>query len=200
MYSGLCGFDSRSPRPLMSSAKPAATPDPAREPWSLAGLLECAFFIEQDFPSSEEQRRIDAADLRLTDAWEGPAKAWDAALRGALKFSQAAGEAANGAAACCAGAGVTDCCHLPAKGRAQLLRCVVGKPFRPAPAPPGWRTATVLDLARGIYDGRAIERLPILADALMDCGCEDEAFLSHCRAAGPHGRGCWVVDLLLGRT
>ena len=51
----------------------------------------------------------------------------------------------------------------------------------------------------GIYDDRAFDRLPILADALIDAGCDDEQILEHCRAPGPHVRGCWVVDLVLGK-
>jgi hypothetical protein len=54
-------------------------------------------------------------------------------------------------------------------------------------------------LAQGIYDERAFERLPILADALEDAGCTDAAILVHCRGPGPHVRGCWVVDLILGK-
>jgi hypothetical protein len=54
-------------------------------------------------------------------------------------------------------------------------------------------------LARGIYDDRAFDRLPILADALIDAGCDDEAILGHCRGPGPHVRGCWVADLVLGK-
>jgi hypothetical protein len=46
-------------------------------------------------------------------------------------------------------------------------------------------------------DDRAFERMPILADALMDAGCEDEQIIGHCRSGGPHVRGCWVVDLVL---
>ena len=42
--------------------------------------------------------------------------------------------------------------------------------------------------------------MPILADALQDAGCDDEAVLAHCRGAGPHVRGCWVVDLVLGKA
>jgi hypothetical protein len=62
---------------------------------------------------------------------------------------------------------------------------------------PRWRTADVVGLARAIYDDRVFERLPLLADALMDAGCADEHVLSHCRSDGPHVRGCWVVDLVL---
>jgi hypothetical protein len=47
--------------------------------------------------------------------------------------------------------------------------------------------------------GRALDRLPILADALEEAGCTDADILAHCRGPGPHVRGCWVVDLLLGK-
>jgi hypothetical protein len=62
-----------------------------------------------------------------------------------------------------------------------------------------WLTSTVIALARGINDERAYERLPILADALQDAGCDYADILDHCRGPGPHVRGCWVVDLVLGK-
>ena len=66
---------------------------------------------------------------------------------------------------------------------------------------PQWLTSDVLALARGIYAERAFDRTPILADALQDAGCDDEDVLAHCRdAARPHVRGCWVVDLVLGKS
>jgi hypothetical protein len=52
-------------------------------------------------------------------------------------------------------------------------------------------------LARGIYAERAFDRLPILADALQDAGCDNADVLAHCRGRGPHVLGCWVVDRLL---
>jgi len=78
-----------------------------------------------------------------------------------------------------------------------LLHCVFGNPFRPVTLDPRSRTADVLGLARGAYEDRAFDRLPLLADALMDAGCDDEQVLAHCRSEGPHVRGCWVVDLVL---
>jgi hypothetical protein len=80
-----------------------------------------------------------------------------------------------------------------------LLRDIFGNPFRPVAIDLSWRTTTVVALAEGIYQDRAFDRMPILADALMDAGCEDEAILEHCRSEGPHVRGCWVVDLILGK-
>ena len=63
-----------------------------------------------------------------------------------------------------------------------------------------WRDGTILKLAQAIYDDRAFDRLPVLADALEEAGCHDADILAHCRAPGPHVRGCWVVDLLLGKV
>ncbi|VTU01988.1 Uncharacterized protein OS=Sorangium cellulosum (strain So ce56) GN=sce5710 PE=4 SV=1 [Gemmataceae bacterium] len=79
------------------------------------------------------------------------------------------------------------------------LRDIFGNPFRPVAIDPAWRTSTVVALARGIYDEKAFDRMPILADALQDAGCDNDNVLSHCRGDGPHVRGCWVVDLLLGK-
>jgi hypothetical protein len=84
--------------------------------------------------------------------------------------------------------------------QAGLVRCIFGNPFYPATADPVWFTSTVVSLAQGIYEERAFDRLPILADALQDAGCENDDILDHCRTEGPHVRGCWVVDLLTGRA
>jgi hypothetical protein len=86
---------------------------------------------------------------------------------------------------------------------APLLREMFGNPFHPSGIDPSWLSwngGTVVHLAQGIYDERAFDRLPILADALEDAGCPDVGILAHCRGPGPHARGCWVVDLLLGKT
>lgn len=69
-------------------------------------------------------------------------------------------------------------------------------PFRPISFLPEWRTSTVLALAQQMYDSRDFSAMPILADALMDASCDNEAILTHCRGPGPHVRGCFVIDLL----
>jgi hypothetical protein len=63
-----------------------------------------------------------------------------------------------------------------------------------------WNHAAVLAIARHIYDDRAFHDLPIMADALEDAGCTNADLLAHCRGPGPHVRGCWVVDLMLGKS
>lgn len=81
----------------------------------------------------------------------------------------------------------------------DLVRDVFGNPFRPVAFDPAWRSDTAVALAKGMYESRDFAAMPILADALQDAGCENAAVLDHCRDAN-HVRGCWVVDLVLGKT
>jgi hypothetical protein len=83
-----------------------------------------------------------------------------------------------------------------------LARDVFGNPFRPVIIDSAWLTwndGTIPKVAQAIYDERAFERMPILADALEDAGCDNADILNHCRQPGVHVRGCWVLDLLLGK-
>jgi hypothetical protein len=82
----------------------------------------------------------------------------------------------------------------------ELLHDHFGNPFQTPTFNAYWRTTDVLSLAQSIYQARAFERLPILADALMDAGCDANDILSHCRSNTFHARGCWVVDLILGKV
>jgi hypothetical protein len=80
----------------------------------------------------------------------------------------------------------------------RALREVFGNPFRPVVADPEWLTSDVVALARGIYAEFAFDRMPILADALQDAGCDNDEVLNHGRdATAAHVRGCWVLDLVL---
>jgi hypothetical protein len=83
---------------------------------------------------------------------------------------------------------------------ADLLRCVFGNPFRRTAFKAKWKTADVIALAQQMYDSRDFIAMPVLADALQDAGCDDEAILKHCGGPGPHFRGCWPVDMLLGKA
>lgn len=114
--------------------------------------------------------------------------------------------------------------------KAAILRDIFGNPFRKVTFWKSRISNTLLDfpindcflrwndrlvprLAQGIYDERAFDRMPILADALEEAGCTNEDILMHCRGLefvddrtwateplrGQHVRGCWVIDLLLGK-
>jgi hypothetical protein len=83
---------------------------------------------------------------------------------------------------------------------AAHLRDIFGNPFRPLTFNPAWRTDTAVTLARTMYESREFSAMPILADALQDAGCDSDDILTHCRDTNQvHVRGCWVVDLVLGK-
>src|SRR5262249_9730683 len=87
----------------------------------------------------------------------------------------------------------------PPRTATDLLRDAVGNPFRLRLALQSWLAGNdraVVQLARGIYDDRAFERLPILGDALEEAGFSDDVILTHCRGTAVHVRGYWVVDLM----
>ncbi|WP_439622975.1 hypothetical protein [Gemmata sp.] len=87
------------------------------------------------------------------------------------------------------------------KAQGPSLRDIVGNPFRPATFSPEWRTSTAVVIAQGMHESRDFDAMPILSDALQDAGCEDETVLTHCRDPQQvHVRGCWVVDLVLGKA
>jgi hypothetical protein len=81
-----------------------------------------------------------------------------------------------------------------------LVREVFGNPFRHFTADPrwlSWNNGTIPAIARGIYDDRAFDRMPILADALEESGCPATEMIVHCRQSNGHVRGCWAIDALL---
>ncbi len=88
------------------------------------------------------------------------------------------------------------------RSQCHLLRDIFGNPFRPATtelAWLAWNDAAVAKVAHHIYEERRFGDMPILADALEDAGCTNADILNHCRQPGEHVRGCWVLDLLLGK-
>ena len=86
--------------------------------------------------------------------------------------------------------------------QADLVREVIGNPYRTELIDPTWLSANdhaAMRIAEGIAAGGTFTDMPILADALEDAGCTNKAMLAHCRTPGPHVAGCWVHDLVLGK-
>jgi hypothetical protein len=126
------------------------------------------------------------------------------AVAGVQKPEQAGGDAAL-ARAETDGTGVWDTEAQYAR-QCDLLRDLFGNPFRPVPVEPAWLTPGVIQLAKAAYAERALPsghldpvRHIVLADALEATGCDSADLLAHLRSPGPHVRGCWAVDLLLGK-
>jgi Inner membrane component of T3SS, cytoplasmic domain len=88
--------------------------------------------------------------------------------------------------------------------QADLLRDIFVNPCLPIatmdPSWLAWNEGTIRRMAQTIYDERRFRDLPILADALEEAGCDNQDILHHCRQWGEHGRGCWVVDNLIGKS
>jgi hypothetical protein len=106
--------------------------------------------------------------------------------------------------ACSAAAQATEDPAAERRHQADLLREVVGNPFRTAgPVPPGWlrwQDGVLVKLAQSFYDESRFDDISVLADALEEAGCTDAEILDHCRKPGVHARGCWPLDLLLGQS
>jgi hypothetical protein len=134
---------------------------------------------------------------------DGTSAAWAALYATLPDATRAATECATCAAeAACHTATPADARAAERARQAQLLLEVFGNPFHLPSLPSellAWNDGTLPRLARAIYDERAFDQLPILADALEDAGCDNAGILNHCRQSGVHVRGCWVIDLLLGK-
>jgi len=91
--------------------------------------------------------------------------------------------------------------YAPERMQTNLVREIFGNPFRRVDFLPEWRTDTALTLVRQMYESREFGAMPILADALQDAGCDSDELLNHCRDTNAtHVRGCWALDLVLGKT
>jgi hypothetical protein len=114
---------------------------------------------------------------------------WELIGAGAAAAFQAAGGRAAGHAA---RAAYRD-------GVCRVLRCAFRAPaFPPLPPPrPEWRTDTALTLARRAADAGDCSALPVLADALEDAGCDQDAVLGHLAAPESRCPACWAADWLL---
>jgi hypothetical protein len=85
---------------------------------------------------------------------------------------------------------------------ANLCRDLFGNPFHPVAVAPSWlvaNDAAVIKVAGSLYEEMDSNKFLVLADALEEAGCDCADLLAHCHSREPHARGCWLVDLLLGK-
>lgn len=161
-----------------------ARPDPLA--WTAVrytvGQLQFAYDEPELVARCEQNLRAVGLEVVTGPPWRGTAEEWLQVTRQAFSpFSLDADQIPKSA-------------HPP-----DLVRCIYGNPFRPVAFDPQWRTRTVIDLARTMYESRDFGAMPILADALEEAGCDSPDVLTHCRGEPPHARGCWVVDAVLGK-
>ena len=163
--------------------------------WRAAGAEYAVDEKEERY--RREQKGIRAGWLGAEDAVEFPTVTEPGRVRAMLAEARAAASAA----ALAAGSPLAFFHEVPKWLQPfSVIRDVLGNPFRPLAFSPDWRTPTAVALGRQMYEGRDFSAMPILADALQDAGCENPDVLDHCRGPGPHARGCWVVDLVLGQA
>ncbi|CAN5608835.1 hypothetical protein BH11PLA2_BH11PLA2_06720 [soil metagenome] len=85
--------------------------------------------------------------------------------------------------------------------QSDFIKDIFGNPFRPVAFNPAWRDSNSVPIAQAMYASRDFTAAPVLADAIEDAGCTEAAILDHLRdPAAVHVRGCWAVDLVLGKS
>jgi hypothetical protein len=163
----------------------------------LETVLEQARHALEDAPWSQQPEPTESLRRRAAAAWA----AFGVASGTVLSPSHFGADILAVLTRCCEAVGET---HIEVKtAQAALLREIAGNPFREAvidSAWLAWRDGTVHKIAQTIYADRSLDSLPILADALEEAGCEDANLLGHCRDQSGHARGCWVVDMMLGKV
>jgi hypothetical protein len=182
-----------SPRKLQlfSVACLRCVPELVAHPWARPILDFAARLADEPLPDDEYRRTRTELFATITDH----PGLWRFSLEGVFAIYERRPDLLYHRVAANIADSVTN-----ARFTVAMLREVVGNPYRPAAVEPAWLTSDVLALARGIHDERAFDRMPILADALQDAGCTSDDVLKHCRDGRQmHIRGCWVVDLLLGK-
>lgn len=133
------------------------------------------------------------------DSFRGKCKDMDDPYFVALMLFRELRSSSDGHHAAFAARGFADGGIAERRVQSRLLNCIFGPlPFRPISVEARLAAPEILDLAHSIYDEQEFVKLPILGDALRQAGCDNADILNHCQQPGPHVRGCWVIDLLMG--
>ena len=143
------------------------------------------------------KQELEAARHRAWDAYSALAPRDWASAASAAMVRAAAAWPSGAAAVWAAVAASVEVREQKEKLYCQFLNDITGN--KQTIIDPRWLTSTVIDLSQTIYEEKVFERMPILSDALMDAGCDDNDILSHCRE-GIHVRGCWLLDLILRKS
>jgi hypothetical protein len=180
--------------------------------------VACCRRIWDSLTDDRSRKAVEAAERRADNTMSGKEldKALSAALRCAhdRKVNDAIKDAAYAAASSAfwlapdtvqaaiyaVGAASIDGSEVIAnREQCNLLHCIFGNPFRSITIDPIWLSSTVLSIAQAIYDEKVFDRMPILADAIEESGCISQDILNHMRSGGEHVKGCWALDLVLGK-
>lgn len=180
--------DERSRRAVELAERAADHPVPERELDEVSGEAEEAFEDTLDGDDDDEDTPAVLTARAATHAASYASNSPVVRIIDAVEVAQSAAEAAPDGVA------------RESAVQAALVRDIVGNPFRRPAREPSRLTPAVTALCRTIYDRHAFGRMPELAGLLEQAGCREDDLLAHCRSGGPHARGCWVIDLLLGRS
>jgi hypothetical protein len=175
--------------------------------------LNESYQVGEDRPGSFEEGDFDpAGEGEGYDPYCVPWPSTATSACGLTTGKDAADDASNWSAWLAGWTRPADVYRDERKAQTHLLRDLTGNPFRSIPPKRRmkqwkeqlhlwltWNGGTIMKIAQAIYDERAFDRMSILADALEEAGCTNPDMLNHCRQPGEHVRGCWVVDLLLGK-
>jgi hypothetical protein len=152
--------------------------------------------IQQARSSAQRTATTVTEQVAKDAAW---AVVWATSPAARMRYlAQTVGEAAARAAAGVAGKRARAAALENERDSQQLLLHDLRPPATLA-FDPSWRTPTVVGLVEAIYEDRAFDSLPMVADALENAECHDATVLGHCRHPGPHVRGCWLIDLLTAK-
>ncbi len=214
----------REPRYILQAALPEEKPmteqewltstDPARMLDFFRGMNYFTGFQGSDNPASDRKLRLFVEHCRSVVSRQSGHDRYDHALTNDLSTERGLRAALEDWGE------VLPSDPLTGEDRAALLRDIFGNPYKPVkphykphPTMPAvtaiqwpWLTPTVLALASAAYETRCsssghLDRstLLVLSDALEEAGADD-ALIAHLRCDTTHVRGCWVIDLLTGRS
>jgi hypothetical protein len=177
-----------------------------RDEWSRQAV-EVAEAFADEFATAAQLDLARALALQVRNPASAASAAWGATLRVATSAAGSASVSAAAGAAfavhpCAADAPWHKAKEEERKRQAAILRDLFGIPQLPVKVDPTWarwNDGCVVKIAGAVYEQYRFAELPVLADALEEAGCNDSGLLMHCRAPGEHVRGCWVVDLILGK-